>query len=162
MASSAKKVELGRIVFPKNPWPKGHRITKLAWTGRVVPDSGLWFSLHLETAPYDEGGPQGCRGRRGAGRRLEVQDRLAELRALHDVVDQMGRQRISRRDGAPALDLAKLKGRTFLVDPVRRDRDFEQPAPFGLYLLGHDAAAAHRITVGKRTGPQEFDLEWSG
>ena len=51
---AAKKKDLGRIAFAKNPWPKGHRIAELVWTGRVESDS-VWFDLHLVSANYDEG-----------------------------------------------------------------------------------------------------------
>ncbi len=47
---------MGRIWFPGNPWPDGHRIEEFAWTGRLDDAGRLWFDLTLRTGPYDEAG----------------------------------------------------------------------------------------------------------
>ncbi|WP_430781416.1 hypothetical protein [Actinoplanes sp. G11-F43] len=47
---------MGRIWFPGNPWPDGHRIEEFAWTGRIDDAGRLWFDLTLRTGPYDEAG----------------------------------------------------------------------------------------------------------
>ena len=47
--------DVGRIFFPRSPWPNGHRIERFVWSGRLD-DLGLWFDLHLETASYREDG----------------------------------------------------------------------------------------------------------
>lgn len=41
-----------RIFFEGNPWPNGHAIKELKWWGRLVPESGLWFDLHLVSDKY--------------------------------------------------------------------------------------------------------------
>lgn len=46
----------GRIWFPGNPWPGGHRVTEFAWTGRLDDAGRLWFDLSLQTEPYDDSG----------------------------------------------------------------------------------------------------------
>ncbi len=33
----------GRIWFPGNPWPEGHALKELVWTGALVPERGLVF-----------------------------------------------------------------------------------------------------------------------
>src|SRR5438270_12064841 len=44
---------LGKIVFAKNPWPKGHALKEVRWAGRIDPKTGVWFDLHMQTADYD-------------------------------------------------------------------------------------------------------------
>src|SRR5262245_60127702 len=58
-ASTPSGVSPGRIVFLGSPWPNGHAIARFRWTGWIVPDSGLWFDLHLESADYDAKDPEG-------------------------------------------------------------------------------------------------------
>lgn len=44
----------GRIWFPGNPWPDGHRVAKFRWTGWLLPEDGAGFDFSLKTAAYDE------------------------------------------------------------------------------------------------------------
>src|ERR1700722_6242352 len=53
---------LGLIRFPDNPWPAGHEVTSLRWTGRLDPGAGLWFGLRLETARYFAAGASDLQG----------------------------------------------------------------------------------------------------
>lgn len=41
------------VVFHGNPWPDGHEISTLEWTGRLDPKKGIFFDLHLVTATYN-------------------------------------------------------------------------------------------------------------
>lgn len=47
---------MGDIIrFKENPWPEGHRIIEFVWSGRLDPESGIWFDFHLETEDYYAG-----------------------------------------------------------------------------------------------------------
>ncbi len=65
--------------------------------------------------------------------------------------------------GAP-LDLERLEGTTFRVDPI--DGEVIPPeldlddAKFGIYLLGHDSVVDHEITFVRRRGPWCYDVRW--
>ena len=47
----------GRILFKKNPWPKGHALETLHVAGRVDPEKGLFLDLHLRSADYEADAP---------------------------------------------------------------------------------------------------------
>jgi hypothetical protein len=141
-------MKVGRIVFAGNPWPRGHRIRRFVWSAHLDPATGLWFDLHLVSAPYDEGD-------RGA-RADEEDDDDGDWRskivwtnydsAIISSTEWDGRGFLVATERRP-LAFTKLAGRTFRV-PARD--------AFGIYLLGHDAAAKHEITFGRDS------IEWSG
>lgn len=160
---AAKKNDLGRITFAKNPWPKGHRIAELVWTGRVEADS-VWFDLHLVSANYDEG-----------DKRSDEDDDDEEpdddWRAKGCWTNYGGCTMSSTKwDGEATgflvgtpkkpLDFARLGGTTFKVDTKAKNGD-EKPA-FHIYLTGHDAVADHRITFTKTLAKSQYSLSWKG
>lgn len=145
--------DFGRIWFAKNPWPRGHRIAKMLWSGRLD-DRGLWFDLHLESAYYDEDAP---------GR--PARPNVVDYDWADGVVwDNYGRCTLSStkwfRGGflvgtaAEPLDWARLRERTFRVDPLPVGKPH-----FHIYLLGHDRVADHRIRFAPSRGRARID--WS-
>lgn len=50
MNRDERVTSFGRIFFPGNPWPEGHRIKEFAWSGRLDAKTGLWFDLHVRGA----------------------------------------------------------------------------------------------------------------
>jgi hypothetical protein len=44
-------MDIGRIYFPGNPWPEGHKVKEFRWTTEIKGDD-LWFHFHLETDKY--------------------------------------------------------------------------------------------------------------
>jgi hypothetical protein len=157
--TAKKKKDLGRITFAKNPWPKGHRIAELAWTGRVEADS-VWFDLHLVSGNYDED-----------DKRSE-DDGTAHGWRAKGVWTNYGSCTMSSTEwngeatgflvGTPKkpLDFAKLDATTFRVDPKPRTGD-AKPA-FHIYLTGHDAVADHQITFTRTRIAKQFSLSWKG
>lgn len=150
----------GRIWFPGNPWPDGHRVTDFLWAGRLDGSGRLWFDLRLETAGYDE--------------EVDVPDSEAD----EDVPDwvapivwnnyhacTLG----SAWDDATGL-LAATPERPFrLADPAPQ-RLFADPLPiedldaspaFHVYLLGHDSVAGHTVTFTTE-GPGRHRIDWTG
>jgi hypothetical protein len=152
-------VSAGRIKFAGNPWKAGHPVKRAVWTAKLEPE-GLRFHLHLESADYD-----------------------AEDDREDDEVDSDWKSRIvwtnygscslsstkwghagflAATPGKP-IDLEKLAGTTFRVDRMKDeiDEDLElEEMAFGIYLLGHDAVANHRIAFVKRHGKRTYDVRW--
>jgi hypothetical protein len=149
-----------RIRFPGNPWPKGHGIKRAVWTGALSAE-GLRFHLHVESDDYDK----------------------EDDREDDDIVDDSWRSRdvwgnyhscqlSSTKWGHPGflvatpgqpIDLDKLAGCTFRVDPVDGDElpdELDDDGAFAIYLLGHDSVCDHRIRFVTRRGPDTYDLDW--
>jgi hypothetical protein len=153
---------LGRITFPGNPWPAGHRLKSLTWSGRLE-DDGVWFDLDLETVNYDADDPPGTE---------DSFDEDAGDWAARIVWRNYHRCRISSNEGflvgtaKRKLDLDRLPERELRVDPVKRgqtaaDLDHDDLG-FHTYLLGHDTVADHRIRFLLREDTDRWWLRWSG
>jgi hypothetical protein len=147
-----------RIFFRGNPWPRGHRVKKFVWTGRLEPETGLWFDFHLESADYDEGD------------REEQDERDRSDWRSKGVWSNYGNATISSTMWGGArgflaattrkpLEWSRLTGRTFRtpVESLEDDEVDEESRAFEAYLLGHDAVSAHRVLFGR--GPS---IDWSG
>jgi hypothetical protein len=150
-----------RIKFAGNPWPKGHPVAAAAWTAVLAPD-GLRFHLHLETAEYSaEDDREDTREPRGDWTARIVWNNYHRCTLSSTKWASQGF--LVATPGKP-IDLERLEGRTFRVDPVDGDEvpaDLElEDLAFGIYLLGHDAVADHRIHFVERRGPQTYDLRW--
>lgn len=158
------KKELGRIWFAKNPWPKGHAIKAATWSGRLDPERGLVFDLHLESADYY----------------AEVDVESDDLDApswdapavwgnYHScsLSSTMWQHRgfVVGTSKKP-LAWSALSDHTFRVDPAKSELPegmrlvHERLAQaFGIYLLGHDAVADHRITFTRAKAA--WSLDWT-
>jgi hypothetical protein len=154
-----KKVALGRIHFPGNPWPKGHAVKKAVWSGALVAEDGLYFDLHLETADY---------AAEGEGKDLGDDDWVApgvweNYQACTLSSSEWGARRAFRvADRKHPFSFAKLKGKTFKVDPLpRKDRPVHDNV-FDIYLLGHDATGDHRIRFSPKRTAGVADVDWRG
>ncbi|MCB9593447.1 MAG: hypothetical protein H6719_12005 [Sandaracinaceae bacterium] len=141
---------IGRITFPKNPWPDGHALASFAWTARVEP-KGLFFELDLRSADYDaeaEGAP--------TTKETSWESPIVwnNYHACHLHADGRGFLAATEKD---PLDLDRLEGRTFRVDTKPKPWD---DAAFHIYLLGHDSVAKHEITFGPRHPDGAFSIDW--
>jgi len=152
---AGEKELANRIVFPGNPWPKGHAIAEFEWSGRLEAD-GVWFDLHLESADYDaesEGANQ-----EDAGNWVST----GVWRNYHSCIlsstywDNGGF--LAGASAAP-LDFETISERLFESDPF--PVDFDQARPFGIYLQGHDTVADHRIRFTPRPDGK-FRVDWVG
>jgi hypothetical protein len=150
-----------RIKFVGNPWPKGHPVTAAAWTA-VLTREGLRFDFHVESADYSaEDDREDRRELRGDWKARAVWNNYHRCTMSSTKWENQGF--LAATPGDP-IDLGRLEGGGFHVDAVEGnelppDVDLEELA-FGIYLLGHDAVADHKIRFGKRRGPLTYDLYW--
>jgi hypothetical protein len=154
--------ELGRIYFPGNPWPKGHAITKFAWTGRVERSSGIWFDLHLETEPYRASDPK-------ASDEDDEDDDASDWES--NVVwcnynsctlssTQWNGYGFLAGSASEPLDWKSLNRRAFAFD--QKPGNLMHPRPFNIYLTGHDSVCDHKLEIRRERGKRTFSFDWSG
>jgi hypothetical protein len=135
-------------------------VKRAKWTAVLEP-AGLRFHLHLESAAYDAEDDD------------EDEDEDAMDWESRIVWTNYNRCSLSSTKwghagflaAAPGkpIDLEKLAGKTFRVDRMTGaiDEDIEPTdLAFGIYLLGHDAVANHRIAFGTRRGRRTYDVRW--
>lgn len=150
-----------RIKFVGNPWPKGHPVAAAAWTA-VLTREGLRFDFHVESADYSaEDDREDRREPRGDWKARNVWNNYHRCTLSSTKWENQGF--LAATPGDP-IDLGRLEGGGFHVDAVEGDElppdvDLEELA-FGIYLLGHDAVADHKIRFVKRRGPLTYDLFW--
>ncbi|MGX7669289.1 hypothetical protein [Plantactinospora sp. DSM 117369] len=159
----------GRIWFPGNPWPDGHRITEFAWTGRLDGDGRLWFDLMLKTADYDEADDEPAKG--SAEEDVnddedDVEDFLAPTVWQNYHSCTIG----STWDDATGL-VAATPGRPFRFAGPEPQRLTADPLPiadpdaapaFWIYLLGHDSVAAHQVDFVREPSGTGYRIDWQG
>jgi len=147
-----------RITFSGNPWPEGHPVLEFEWLASER-DGRVWFDLHLKTADYDS-------------EREIPDDEDAEYASdweAPNVWNNFHACTLSSNywhDGGFAVgnigevSLELLDGMEIRVDSPPPE-DTEQNA-FYVYLLGHDAAADHRIKFSRIQGTDRFNIRWNG
>ncbi|MET8152842.1 hypothetical protein ACIBSW_21935 [Actinoplanes sp. NPDC049668] len=149
----------GRIWFPGNPWPDGHRIETFDWTGRLDDLGRLFFDLTLHSAAYDEAGDED-----------EGRDDQPDWEAPI-VWNNYPRCTISSAfwDDATGL-LAATPTRPFRLAGPEPQRLTADPLPvedldadpaFRVYLLGHDSVADHTLTF-TADGTGGHHIDWIG
>ncbi len=156
---------MNRIYFKDNPWPNGHSIKEFEWEARLEPDSGIWFDLHLKSEDYDADDIVEEEEEEEEDDRPDWYHKIVwnNYHAVTLSSTFWGHKGLLVGTEANHLDFTKLAHTTFEVDtlPLQDERDYEDGA-FGIYLLGHDAAADHRIHFEKNTGSIDFTVRWSG
>ena len=168
---------MNRIVFANNPWPNGHAIKELVWSARLEPREGVWFDLHLVSDDYyaedelEAGGV--CIYDDDDEDEIEIGDDWDSKivwRNFHSCIlssTYWGREGDWGHKGFLAatredpLDFANISKRTFRVDRLPYPTSPSGRA-FGIYLLGHDGVADHRIRFAPVTGCDDFTLNWQG
>lgn len=150
-----------RIKFFGNPWPTGHAVEEAKWTAELGPD-GLRFHLHVVSAAYDaEDDREDLDEDRPAWRSRIVWTNYDACKLSSTKWGDDGF--LVATPGKP-IDLERLAGKTFRVDPMAGDEipdDFElDDLKFKIYLLGHDSVCDHRIRFVKRRGPRSYDIRW--
>jgi hypothetical protein len=156
----------GRIWFPGNPWPDGHRIAKFHWKGWLSPQDGAGFGLSLKTATYDEDD----RAELDYGEESPDDEERYPFGGFKGTWMNYSSASIDAMQGFVAgtpdepLDFGRLAEREFHVDPLDQVADYEDDDEyaFHVYLLGHDSVADHRIRFPVRHAPSRFDVEWTG
>ena len=154
------KMQADRIYFPGSPWPEGHAIAEFAWTARVV-DGEVWFDLHLKSADYY------------AERDFDDEDEDEDLGDWESPSVWSNYHACTLSStfwGNPGFRVCRaeqytpefLNGLEVLVDPhPEAVEDWDQLA-FHIYLLGHDAAARHKIRFERLQGSDLFKIVWTG
>ncbi|PBI86593.1 hypothetical protein [Variovorax boronicumulans] len=150
-----------RIHFADNPWPEGHPVKEFRWTASVR-NNEVWFDLHLRSEDYD------------AEREIdEPEDEDIDYPSDWDapgVWTNYHRCTLSSTawgDGGgfavcalSDFSLAHIDGLEVSID-LPPPEDMEDNV-FHIYLLGHDAAAHHRIRFDRIAGTDRFDITWTG
>ena len=138
----------GRITFPGNPWPDGHRIHAATWLAWIDPDGRLRFACDLQSEDYDVRAPDTS----GSG------DWRSPVvwRNYGRCTIEAGRGVLAAEPGRPFRFAAR---QTLTADPVA-GFDHEAEPAFGVYLLGHDTLAGHELTFTPAAGGHE--LVWTG
>lgn len=159
------------IIFKDNPWPEGHKITEFVWSGRIEPESGVWFDFHLETEDYYEGDEDYFKGdaeeeEEGDESNWKLIDWKSKITwgNYHSCIlsstyweEEKGFLIGTKED---KLDFNRLVGKKIIVDPLETYNP-EEPA-FHIYLLGHDSAADHHIHFYRQISHDEFSISWKG
>ncbi len=154
----------GRIWFPGNPWPDGHRVEEFDWTGRLDGAGRLWFDLTLRSAFYYEGDPE------DDDDDDEDEDDLPawEARIVWGNYHQCTMSSTFWDDATGLLAatperpfaLAGPEPRRLTADPLPIE-DLDVDPAFHVYLLGHDSVAGHTVTfTADGTGGHRVD--WTG
>ncbi|CAM2011411.1 hypothetical protein [Acanthopleuribacter pedis] len=151
-----------RILFPTSPWPQGHIVTKFAWSGRLEPDSGLWFDLHLESDDYFAVEPTHLKPEAHQTSNWDAPAVWGNYGACTLSSVEWGEQD-GFRVGTPdqPFDINTLENREFWVDRLGAPADSYQD-PFRIYLQGFDSVADMRIQFGPRHTIDRFGLTWEG
>lgn len=155
-----KRKDFGRIWFHGNPWPNGHQINKFIWTARVERGTGIWFDLHLETAPYDaEDTPN------NSNSDLETKDWNSKIVWCNYSSCSMSSTKWYGSGFLAAtfeepLDMGKIGSRKYSFDD--QPKNLFAPRPFNIYLTGHDSVSGHRITFKPDKLKRTFSIEWKG
>lgn len=147
----------GRIRFPGSPWPNGHALETLTWSGRLDPESGLYFDLHLRSANYNaEVDFDDDEDVDDSWKAPIVWNNYHRCTLSSTFWDGNG---VHVADEADPLNFSTLHEWVWHVDDRVAVDDHDQHS-FNIYLLGHDAALRHRIQFTRAGG--KFGLHWRG
>ena len=156
----------GSILFHGNPWPAGHRIAELNWSGAIHPERGLSLGFELQSASYYEGEED----------RFPFDDEedvdgsywRAKSAWANYHACRIGTSTTSDSPGILVSDgttpfAFDAETYDFRADPmpVSANEVFESGA-FGIYLLGHDAVADHRIDLRSTDAAGHYAMNWTG
>jgi hypothetical protein len=152
----------GRIWFPGNPWPDGHRVEEFDWTGRLDALGRLWFDLTLRTADYDEASVADDGG--------EEPEDLTDWEApivwnnyhrctLSSIFWEDATGLLAATPERP-FRLAGTEPQRLTADPLPIE-DLDAEPAFHVYLLGHDSVADHTITF-TADGEGAHRVDWTG
>lgn len=156
--------EANKIYFKGNPYPKGHRIKKFVWSGRLDEKEQLWLDLHLETVKYyaeDERGDD--------EEDEEESDSDWEAKIVWEnyhsctISSTKWESRGIKIDTRKAkFDFDSLLQTKLTVDPlpIPDDLDYDDLS-IQISLLGHDSCAGHEIKFSKNDN-DKFNVEWKG
>jgi hypothetical protein len=158
MSKASLEMSDNRITFLGNPWPAGHPILEFKWLAGER-NGQVWFDLHLKTAEYD------------SERSIDGDEDVEyssdwEAPVVWNNYHACTLSSNYWHDGGfPVGDVGNvslefLDGMEVSVDsPAPED---PEDNAFNVYLLGHDAAAHHRIKFARIPGTDRFNIHWVG
>jgi len=155
----------GRIWFPGNPWPDGHRVTEFAWNGRLDGSGRLWFDLSLSTAFYyedddpavDDDEPDEDEDGDDFGSRIVWGNYHAC--SISSVTWEDATGLVASTPERP-FRFADPGAQVLTADPLPIE-DLDAEPAFHIYLLGHDSVADHRVEF-VRGAAGDFQVGWDG
>lgn len=149
-----------RIYFRGNPYPKGHKIRKFVWSGRLDEDGQLWFDFHLETDDYDaEDDTEDVKEPESDWKAKIVWGNYHSC-TISSSQWHLGGIKIQTLNGK--FDFLNMQQMELSADTLPLEANFDlDDLAFHIYLLGHDSCANHRIKLSKN-GNNNYDIEWSG
>lgn len=164
-----------RIFFTGNPWPEGHPVKEFRWTA-AVRDGQVRFDLHLRSDDYEaEREIEDPEENDDEDDKDEEGDDTEDLAYIGDwqsvgVWTNYHRCTLSSTNWGAGDGLAVCATADYslaLLDGLEIEVDDPPPADiednfFHIYLLGHDAAAAHRIRFDRIPGTDRFNITWTG
>jgi hypothetical protein len=164
----------GRIWFPGNPWPNGHRIASFRFGATITPDRGEWnaelvgkrpalaLDFELVTADYDEED----KSNRDA---IGLTDWASKIAWNNYGSGWVASSATSSFPGIMVSDgstpfLFDQDEYVFTADPLPIDDIDDHPtkSAFGTYILGYDAVADHRIHLHSRQTDGSYTVDWTG
>ncbi|AWK05025.1 hypothetical protein HYN56_12620 [Flavobacterium crocinum] len=153
-----------RIYFLGNPYPNGHALEEFEWSGRIEEDESIWFDFHLKTENYYAEDDTNLNDEEDEDAESDwdakgVWENFHRCTMSSTFWGDNGIKINTKSEKVSFNDLIKeaLLADTF---PLDDDYDYDDVA-FGIYLLGHDSCANHRIQITPTT-PNRFDIDWSG
>eukprot|EP00742_Colponemidia_sp_Colp-10_P001769 GILJ01001892.1.p1 GENE.GILJ01001892.1~~GILJ01001892.1.p1 ORF type:complete len:234 (-),score=22.20 GILJ01001892.1:113-814(-) len=158
----AESDEVGRITFPRNPWAsKGHGVAGFEWTGRINKKGELYFDFHLQSDNYYQDGPGDSAGD-GAWHSTTGWNNFHTC--ILSSVHWPGHKGILAGDSTTPFDFKNNNPLELIADPLD-SRDKANPA-FGIYLLGFDTVAEHKMTIRPTSDNEGFrgdcQVDWTG
>ncbi len=153
-------MEVNRIYFKDNPWPEGHPIKTFKWSAREKGDD-VWFDLHLECENYyserdiddeeDSDYPSDW-----AAPIVWGNYHSCTLSSTH--WGNRGFKVCSLNQYSPEY----IDGLEIEVDSKPETIEDFSDFSFHIYLLGHDAAAKHKIKFERIGTSLNFKISWRG
>ncbi|MCS4301135.1 hypothetical protein [Chryseobacterium sp. BIGb0232] len=160
---------VNKIHFLNSPYPNGHQLTAFIWRGRIDEDESVWFDFHLKSENYyaeeeeeennddfDESENEDI----SSWDSKIVWDNYLACTLSSIYWGEGGGIRID--NSGEKIDLDKVIQNDLYTNDLPSENDFdEDDLAFGIYLLGHDSCANHRIKFSKKEN-HSYDIEWTG
>lgn len=155
--------KLNRIIFKDNPYPAGHLIKAVKWSGRLEADRGLIFDFHLETEDYSNSSVHTSEE--------PEEDGLGDWHSkgvwenyhsctLSSLAWGSSGTLVASADSP--FDFSSRFPLTLSIDPLPLGDEVEwDDLALGIYLLGHDACAGHHIKI-ESAMDNKYNIHWTG
>lgn len=159
------------ITFVDSAYPKPHGLEEFVWSGRLDESGRLWFDLHLKSNSYyksegedylddDQDDDDDEYTSMAQWQSAIVWDNYHQCILSSTYWSDEGGILLS--DGDESFSFSSLVNKEFVLNPLPlSDEMMESDFAFGIYLLGHDLSANHRITFTSLDNGL-YDIKWDG